>query len=73
MNLTENLASQKKQFKLWKSWSESQLEERKVFKNELFFCCFLKTSTENVTYETILTGNMLRKKSTGIFCLLWSK
>lgn len=46
MNLTENLASQKKQFKLWKLWSESQLEERKVFKNELFFCCFLKTSTE---------------------------
>lgn len=42
MNLTENLASQKKQFKLWKSWSESQLEERKVFKNELFFLFFLK-------------------------------
>lgn len=70
MNLTENLASQKKQFKLWKLWSESQLEERKVFKN---FFVFFKTSTENVTYETILTGNMLRKKSTEMFCLLWSK
>lgn len=42
MNLTENLASQKKQFKLWKLWSESQSEERKVFKNELFFLFFLK-------------------------------
>lgn len=39
MNLTENLASQKKQLKLW---SESQLEERKVFKNELFFLFFKK-------------------------------
>lgn len=39
MNLTENLASQKKQLKLW---SESQSEERKVFKNELFFLFFLK-------------------------------
>lgn len=42
MNLTENLASQKKQFKLWKLWSESQSEERKVFKNELFFLFFKK-------------------------------
>lgn len=45
MNLTENLASQKKQLKLW---SESQLEERKVFKNELFL--FFKKKLQQKCY-----------------------
>lgn len=48
MNLTENLASQKKQFKLWKLWSESQSEERKVFKNELFL--FFKKKLQQKCY-----------------------